>query len=67
MKADIAESECIIEVDEFDLDLRLGSTEISDEPIVEIHASASCTCSHNKSCSCYSCSCSCSCGCDNDY
>jgi hypothetical protein len=70
MQSKIAEVEILTEVDEFDLDLRLDTVEISDQPAIDIHASGSCTCSHNRTCTCYSqCSCqtcSCSCGCDDD-
>lgn len=65
MPVDIAQPEVVTEIDEFDLDLRLGFVEIGDQPSVDIHASGSCTCTHNKSCTCASnCSCSCSCSCD---
>jgi hypothetical protein len=61
------------EVSEFDLDLRLGSFEISDQPALEPYASGSCSCSCScgKTCTCFSpCSCqtcdSCSCDCGDD-
>jgi hypothetical protein len=62
------------EVGEFDLDLRLGSIEISDLPAVEPYASGSCSCSCScgRTCTCFSpCSCetcggSCTCDCGDD-
>jgi hypothetical protein len=67
--------ELMPELDEFDLDIRVGIVELGDQPGVEIHASGSCSCSCGKTCTCYSpCSCqtcgsectcaSCSCTCD---
>jgi hypothetical protein len=50
----------IADVDEFDLDLRLGSVPIIEPPGPVIHASGSCscTCGNKTACTCYSpCSC----------
>jgi hypothetical protein len=47
----------IPDVDEFDLDLRVGYGEITDSPDVAIYASGSCgkTCSCPSPCSCQTC------------
>ena len=67
MLFNMGESETI-SIDEFDLDLRLGTIKIGDQTPVEVHASGSCTCSCGRTCTCYSqCTCTCTCGgCDDD-
>ena len=58
----------VMDVNEFDIDLRIGTIRIGDQAPIEIHASGSCTCSCGRTCTCYSqCTCTCTCGgCDDD-
>jgi len=71
MRSEAEEFDKATDLDEFDLDLRLGSVEVGDGLPPDIHASGSCTCSCGRTCTCFSqCSCqtcTCSCGdCDDD-